>query len=292
MSAVLAERWRTFWHAPGSALNLAVARVVLAATALWLVLSRWDLPSVLEFPAEVWSQVTAERRARFMMVFGPGVERVLYALLHVSLTGALLGLFPRLSCFASGVLLYHFAPFETLIRTPNPYLRGLTIPTLGLLILSFAPCGDRLRLVPSARADREPADYTWPLRLVQVLLCQIYLFAGYAKLFESGLAWLTADNIRGWLLTLNQGLAVDPPSSWGAAVAEVPAACAAIAWGGIVFELAFPLVLFSRAARRVILPVAVLFHVANAVLFRIVFQNLPLLLLFVDWDGLRARRRR
>jgi hypothetical protein len=58
-----------------------------------------------------------------------------------------------------------------------------------------------------------------------------------------------------------------------------------LAWGGLAFELVFPAVLFSATARRVLVPAAVLFHVANAVLFRIVFHNTALLLLFVDWDA-------
>ncbi|HET7295482.1 MAG TPA: hypothetical protein VFM88_23910, partial [Vicinamibacteria bacterium] len=123
--------------------------------------------------------VTSERKLRFLMVFGLPMERALYGVLHLTLLTALAGIFPRASCFVSGLLLYHFAPFETIIRTANPYLRGLTIPTLGLLVLSFSRCGDALAL--GMRQRREvPApswEYRWPLRLVQVLFCQVYLFA-------------------------------------------------------------------------------------------------------------------
>ena len=125
---------------------------------------------------------------------------------------------------------------------------------------------------------------------MQVLFCQIYLFAGWSKLFVTGWAWARAENVRGHLLALNQALTADAASSLGFAVARHPAACAVLAWGGLALELAFPLVLFSRTARRVLLPAAVLFHVANSVLFRIFFQNVPLLLLFVDWDALVRRR--
>ena len=109
--------WSRFWYRPGSARNLAAARILLSATALWVVLSRADLPSILAFPDEFWLAVSTERRLRFLMVFGLAGERVLYAGLHVALLGALLGVLPRASCFASGLLLYHFAPFETILRT-------------------------------------------------------------------------------------------------------------------------------------------------------------------------------
>jgi hypothetical protein len=285
--------WARFWYGPEPALNLAAARVLLAAAGLWVVLSRHDLPGILAYPPELWAAVSPERRLRFLMVFGVGAERALYALLHVTLVCALVGVWPRLACFASGVLLYHFAPFETIIRTPNPYLRGLTIPCLGLLIVSFSRCGDRLGLWPRTAGIPPPSsEYRWPLRLVQVLFCQIYLFAAWSKLFTTGWSWASAENVRGHLLALNQALVSPPASSLGYALARHPLACAALAWAGLALELAFPLVLFSAGARWILLPAAAAFHAANSLLFRIFFQNVPLLLLFVDWDALARRRRR
>ena len=55
----MSARWDAFWHAPTSARNLAIARILLAGTALWMVLSRVDLPGVLAFPAEMWTGVGA-----------------------------------------------------------------------------------------------------------------------------------------------------------------------------------------------------------------------------------------
>jgi vitamin K-dependent gamma-carboxylase-like protein len=289
-----ASAWARFWYGPEPARNLAAARILLAAAALWVVLSRHDLPSLLAYPPELWAGVSPERRLRFLMVFGIGVERGLYALLHVALVCALGGIWPRVACFASGLLLYHFAPFETIIRTANPYLRGLTIPCLGLLVLSFSRCGDALALWPRVAETPPPSwEYRWPLRLVQVLFCQIYLFAGWSKLFTTGWSWASAENVRGHLLALSQALVSPPAASWGYAVARHPLACAALAWAGLVLEFAFPLVLFSARARWVLLPAAAVFHAANSLLFRIFFQNVPLLLLFVDWDAvLRGRRMR
>jgi hypothetical protein len=265
-----------------------VARILLAGTALWVVLSRAALPEVVSLPDELFLRVSPERRLRFLMLLGPGAERVLFALLHGALVAALLGVVPRLSCLLSSVLLYHFAPFETIIRSPNPYLRGLTIPTLGLAILAAAPCADalRLRLRRGAGPPPPPAPrYRWALALVQVVFCQVYLFAGYAKLVTSGLSWTAPDNMRTYLLLLNQGLTAAPERTLGYALAQMPVAVSVLAVLGLVFELSFPLVLFSRLARWVLLPLAVVFHLGNSLLFRIAFQNLPLLLLFVDWGG-------
>ena len=268
-----------------------MARILLAGTALWMVLSRAALPEIASLPAELFLRVSPERRLRFFMLFGPGTEWVLFALLHVALLCALLGIRPRVSCLVSAVLLYHFAPFETIIRSPNPYLRGLTIPTLGLAILAAAPCADALRVrfrpAPGEPPPLAAPRYRWALALVQVVFCQVYFFAGYAKLVHSGLSWTAPENMRGYLLLLNQGLTAAPEASAGYALAQVPAAMTLLAVAGLVFELSFPLVLVSRVARRVLLPMAVVFHLGNSLVFRIAFQNLPLLLLFVDWGGRR-----
>jgi hypothetical protein len=129
----------------------------------------------------------------------------------------------------------------------------------------------------------------WPRRLVQVLFCGVYFFAGYAKLWQSGPAWAAPDNMRRYLLLLNQGLSADPPSSLGYSVAAWPVACALIGAGGLAFELLFPAVLFWPRLRWVWLPLAAIFHLANWLAFRIFFPNVVLLLLFVDW-GRPSRR--
>lgn len=275
------ERWEGFWLAAEPRLNLEAARVVLAATALWVVLSRFDLPSLLELPPEMYSRVGAARRFRFVLVLPLALERGLYVALHLCLVAALVGYRARAACLASGLLLYHFAPVETLVRTANPYLRGLTLPALGLLLWSFSPATD-------ARGGHSAPG--WPLRLVQVVVCQVYVFAAYAKLVTSGWAWATGDNVRGYLLVLNQLLVWPPEAAPGLTVASSPVACWTLAVGGIAFELLFPLVLLWPRTRVVLLPMAFAFHVANAVLFRIFFQNVWLLLLFVDWDKLRRGR--
>ena len=104
--------WARFWFGPEPARNLAAARILLAAAALWVVLSRHDLPSIAAYPPELWAGVSPERRLRFLMVFGAGLERALYAVLHAALVFAIVGLWllvaPGLPAALTGVLV-HFA---------------------------------------------------------------------------------------------------------------------------------------------------------------------------------------
>jgi hypothetical protein len=264
--------WRRFVDGAAPARELTVARILLAGTALWIVLSRTDLLHLLDLSADVWSTVPWARRARFGLLLPQAVEWVLWGVLHLTLVAALLGVRPRLTCALAAVLLFHFGPLESILWTPNPYLRGLTLPVLGLVVLSAARPGE-----------------AWPVRLIRVLVVQVYFFAGWAKLYESGLAWATADNLRGWLLALEQNYQTPgAASSLAGALAASPVACWVMAVGGLVFELLSPLVLFSRRARLMFVPLALAFHLVTALALHIFFQEFLLLLLFLDWGEVSA----
>lgn len=283
--------WERFWFAPETARNLAAARIVLAAQALWILLSR-DIPALSGIPAEFWTSVPGSARWRFLIWEGhPSLEAGLQAAAILALVLALVGVAARASCLAASLLLYHLAPLETLFFTPSPWAKGLTVPVLGLLTLSLAPCADALRL----GARRAPAaslpDHGWPLRLVQLFACQPYLFSGIAKLRSAGLGWASPENMRAWLLLANQDdqLAVfRAPGLW---LADRPALCATMGILGLAMDLGFILVLFSRRSRVVLVPAALLFHAAIAVTQNYAFLSAPLLLLFVDWGPRTGRTR-
>jgi hypothetical protein len=276
------------WFEPEGLTNLAVARILLALVALWIVLSRQDLPSILEFPHAIVGSILPERRLRFGLLLGVGQERVLWGALHVALAATVCGVATRWAALASGLLLYHLAPLETIIWSGNPYLRGFTIPALGLLIVAAsASCGAFPR-----RGERDVPSWEnpWPLALIQLLFAQIYFFAAWSKLVTSGLAWLSPKNIQNYVLVLDQLFNFPRGTPGGNAILGWPALAAGVALGGMLLDLLFPLVLFSRRARWVLLPAAALFHLANGLVFHIWFQNALLLLLFVDWEALATRR--
>lgn len=279
------RHWDAFWFSPGSPRNLAAARIVFAATALWVVLSRnWYAVSGL--PAELWEGVSVWERLRYLDFHGhPAFEHMLQWLAMLALLFAIVGLWPRLSCFIAGILLYHLAPLESIIWTPSPYVRGSTISVIALLTLSFSRCGDRWALQKST--SLEPVDlgeYTWPVRLIQLFICQIYFFSGYAKLFHSSWQWASAPNLRNWLLYFSEQDQVRVFHTLGPWLAEKPFLCVAVGIGTLVFELGFIGVLFSRKLRLLLVPLAALFHLGILLSMNLAFLNVPQLLIFADWD--------
>jgi hypothetical protein len=272
-------------------MNLAAARIVLGLQSLWILLSR-DIPALSGLPAGFWSEVAPSARWRYLLFEGhPRLELLLQSMALLALAGVVLGIRPRLCCALSGLLLYHLAPLETLFFTASPWSKGLTIPVPALLLLSLSPCGDAL--APGrARPAAPSADHAWPLRVAQVLVCQSYFFSGWAKLQAAGFAWASSANMRAWLLLSNQDdqLAVfTAPGLW---IADRPALCLLMGILALLFDLGFPLALFWRRARPLLVAAAALFHLAILFALNYAFLSAPLLLLFVEWETVAAWIRR
>ena len=304
--------WERFWFGEESPLNLAAARILISAHALWILLSR-DPAGIAALPHDFWTAVRPDARWRFLVFEGQApLERVLQMVALAALVAALLGLVTRVSCLLAGLLLYHLAPYETLVFTPSPWVKGYTITTLALIVLSFAPCADAWSLRPRAGAPRSHRDrakggtpeftsgvpeapgpgYNWPLKLVQLFLCQVYLFAGYAKLFRTGLGWISAESVRGYVMLYNQSEQNVVFNTIGPWLAAHPRLCLLAAVMAMLINFSFWIVLFSRRARRVLVPLALAWHLGIMLAMNIAFLEAPLLLLFVDWAALRERLRR
>ncbi len=290
----LAQHWNRFWYALGSSTNLAAARMVFGFTSLWVLVSR-NYAGMSGLPSEFWSAVPASARWRYLDFGGhASLERGPQWAAGITLVCAIAGVLPRVSCFIAGMLLYHLAPLETIIWTPSPYARGLTISVLALLTLAVSPCGDRwaLKFAQSRRQAAERGDYTWPIRLIQLFVAQIYFFSGFAKISHSGWRWASASNLRSWLLYFSEEDQVRVFHTLGPWLAERPLLCQAIGVGTLIFELGFIAVLFSKTARRLLVPLAAVFHVGILLSMNLAFLNVPQLLVFVDWDVVATWLRR
>jgi hypothetical protein len=255
-------------------------RVIVALNALWIVLSRPDLPGVMRWPAAFWRNVGWPIRVRHLLVPLPdAVERTLYVLLVVALFLAILGVVPRLSCLIAAILLYRFAPLEGIFTiTTGPHFRGLTIPVLVLTVLAFAKASDK---------DRSPSpDYRWPLMLARVLVAWIYVSSGIAKLRDVGLSWISAEQFQ----RLVQSLALpEYTAPWADFFAQHERLAAVAALAGFVFDFVVLIALFWPRTARVVIPAVLLSHLFIWEVFGVYFLSAPLLLLFLPWESVDDR---
>jgi hypothetical protein len=260
-----------------------MARTLVCLNALWILLSRPDLPEVVAWPPAFWTHVSPFARWRFLLFGLPAsVETALHALALLSLILTLLGVLPRLSAAVAAILLYHFAPLENVFSVhTGPHFRGLTIPILALWILAFAEV-PRLGMAASG-------ELRWPFALIQLELAFIYLFSGIAKLHTVGWHWMEGSNIQGLILSMALPGATPP---WAVEAARSEWICRAMGLGGMFMDFVVVLAVFFRRAAVFVVPMLFVAHFAIAKVYGVLFLNLPLLLLFVDWEGTLEKARR
>jgi hypothetical protein len=270
----VAAWWEGFWFRPADDLGLIVTRTVSAATALWLVLSRPDLPSLSAWPRELWSGVGPALAARYLIGAPPWAEWAAFVLLHVALIAVLAGAWSRVAAFVSALLLYHFASFEEVLwHSVGPYFRGFTLPLLGLFVVSFAP-------VP--RRGVRSSDHRWPVALVQVFVVLHYLLPAWAKLTTHGLDWASGAVVRDAIVATATAMDQVPPAAYR--VAASPFLCGLIGVLTLGMELLSPLALVSRPAAIVLVALAVVGHVGIAATMGAVFLALPMLVVLLPWE--------
>jgi len=287
--------WTRFWFHPESAGNLALARILVAAHALWVLASR-DYAAMSDVPQVFWRPSAAAIRWRYLIAPGHGdFERVLQALAVCALIGALIGVAPRVCCAAAALLLYHLAPLEAALWTGAPEARGMTLAPTALLILAASPSGNAYALWPRAQATsptHQAPDYGWALLLIQMLVVEIYFFSAIGKVERTGLTWGSAERIRLWLFLFNQ----DPRSvvfgSLGPWMAGRAWISATIGLTTVVMEWMMPLALFWRRSRPVFIVVALVFHAGVLLSMNIHVPEAWLILVLVDWTGLSQRLHR
>jgi len=286
------QLWGAFWFVPDTARNLAAARVIVGLHALWHLLSR-DYAAVAGYPG-LWAAAPASQRWRYLIFDVPvQLEYALQWLAVIALVAVILGVHARAACLVAAVLLYHLAPLETVFwGMQQPTGRGMTLAAPMLVILGCTRCADAFRLLPRASAPQRPSwEYGWPRKLLWLLVAEIFLFAFYGKMTMTGPTWAAADNIRQWLLAFNLG------DRWrfgelGLWIAEHPLLCLGMGVGALVFQAAFVGALFSRRARYVLLPMALVFSLGTVLTLNIHVGEEWLALLFINWDWVLRRGRR
>jgi hypothetical protein len=161
-------------------------------------------------------------------------------------------------------------------------------------LLCASPCADVWSVDALLRSRKNQTQYNryglcygLPIRIGWLLLAAIFGFPGLWKLRGSGLAWIVSDNLRSqlhWKWVQSGGylpwLRVD----------RFPLLCKLLAASVVGFELGFPLLLFHKRLRLLLIGLALLFHLGTWLLMQISFSILwPCYAILVDWKQLWAR---
>jgi hypothetical protein len=236
-------------------------------------------------------------RLGHLPVFSENVLTYIQAGWKVALLLSCAGLFTRVSTMTALIL--------------GAYLLGLShnfgkvqhddaIVILAIGIMSLSRCGDAFSadaLIGGAR-QCEPAqvsqsgEYTWPVRLIWVLLALAFFGAGISKLRHGGTDWVFTDSLAILLVRHNYHVAnTDPLVSWGLNLAQYPLLYKSLAAATLVAEIAYPAALFSYRARWILVPLMFAIQVGIRIVMGPSFNQFLICNLFwVPWDRIFTRK--
>jgi hypothetical protein len=261
--------WTRFWHEPVRAERLALFRVLLGVALLVDQLLRL-LPHLDDFfgpcgysPAGLNDAFSVRSWHWTIWLFNHDAPSVVYPLFAAWVGVTLLwtvGAWTRFSNVALWLLTMCFCN-----RNLNISNCGVQTLQCGLFLLMLSPCGKAFSVDAwwaRRRGRRGPGPvYTvaWPLRVIQVQLCMIYLGTGLAKLRGDGWGTFRGSWWDGTAIhyVLNSAIL----ARWSYAQFSLPLWITRImTYAGVCWEVLFPALVLFRPTRRWALCFGVLFH--------------------------------
>ncbi len=254
-----ARGWNRFWFAPGSAKDLAISRILFFTgfVAFSLLKSFHEWGTIPPF--------FHEYRATYLLwmgvpVPGTGVLLTVEWAWRLALVFAAIGLFTRSSCLAAALGSLFLMGLDAPEVAGRSYTAGVFVP----LILGFSRCGDTFSLDNWLRQRRGhpqirvPEEYGWPVQLVRVFLAYIFFAAGFAKIRYGGFpGWMRSGTISDAILQAAYWYSsrARPGTNLGPWLLHLhPRMGLAVAGVAQFAELLYPCALFSRQARKIVLP--------------------------------------
>jgi hypothetical protein len=284
--------WQRYFFTPAPPGDLALARMAFCALAFLLYLPQ-DFSEWGTVAREFWMPISLFSLTSLPLL-PAGVIAVIQMAFKVALAFAAAGLFTRLA------LLVAFGCSVYLLGLPQNFgqiqhFDTLVVLVFGILALSRAGDAWSIDAWLAARRGRRPAagsgEYTWPIRTIWVMTAVIFFSAGLSKLRHSGLEWVFSDHLA-IVLVRHQYYVSDgePLTSWGLAIAQYPWAPRLLAAISLATEVCYPLALFSRRARLVLVPAGIAFLVGIRLLMGPTFEPFVICNVFwVPWTQVLAR---
>jgi hypothetical protein len=291
--------WRAadaWLFAPGSARRLAAVRIGLCAL-LALRMGRGIYRDLATQPRALFRPVS------FMHLLGgmPG-RGVVVALQVLGVAAAILATVGFRARFALPIAWASALVLNGMATSAGKVVHNDVLLLVALIPLLVAPVSDRWSIdavLARRRGAHLPAELGgrcgWPVRTSMALIAAVYFLIGLNKVILSGPAWVLSDNLR-WVLYASSD-ARRVPNGLALFVADRPLLAHLVAATALGLELAFPIALWFRRARPVLVGGVIALHLGIIVTMGLDYTPWIVtdLVVFVDWPGLadrvRGRRR-
>jgi len=224
------------------------------------------------------------------LLLTPAGMGTLKSLMVLSLFTATIGCLTSLSTKSSALL---FVFYEGLLRSFAHFNHDEMPAVYILIVLAFSPCGDAFSLdswLGKTWIRRSGIVYGYPILLMRILLAWSYFSSALIKLRIAGLSYLSPDNLPSLAIVHSLDNLHDTHfrlAFWLPHVRQYTPVFVALV---VLWEFLFPLAIFFRRARVVILALGIFFHVGTLFFMNIFFPyHLAMYIVFVDWGRLRER---
>ena len=211
-------------------------------------------------------------------------------LMVLALFAATIGCLTSLTTKSSALL---FLFYEGLLRSFGHFNHDEMPAVYILIVLALSPCGDAFSFDSwrgKSWSRRSGILYGYPILLMRVLLAWSYFSSALVKLRVAGLSYLSPDNLPTLALTHSLDNLHDTHFRLAFWLPQVRGYTPIFVALVVLWELLFPLAIFFRRARIIILALGVFFHLGTLFFMNIFFPyHLAMYIVFVDWGKLRAR---
>ncbi len=252
MTEAIISGWMNFWFEGSSPADLGVSRAVFFG-GMFIYFYPHSFKEWANVSQVFWKPHTFFKLCRIPLA-GYKTLFILEVAWKILLLMACLGLATRFAVAGS------FLVGIYLLGLPNCFMKirhsdGLLILTMG--ILAFSRCGDSFSLDQllvsgqlSTAASGWSSDYTWPVRMVWLVISLTLFATGYAKIKRTGWMWASGDNLSTILRSMHYWSGPkDPLVNWGLWMAEHRVLCWLLGIATLTLELGYPLALVWPESR-------------------------------------------
>jgi len=197
--------------------------------------------------------------------------KTFYVLFAAYLLSLLLVLLKIKNVLFSGLLALLLVLFQGYFFSFEKIQHSYTTLTYASLIMPF--------LIFEKKVQATSVSLSFGLFLIQLCIASAYFLAGLEKILVSGFNWASAETFRTYIQLHQQ--------PWGMAVADSEFLSHVLPWCGLLLQLGFISILFSKKASYAILPLGILFHWGTRLLMGIgsFFSTwIFVYIFFLNWD--------
>jgi hypothetical protein len=214
---------------------------------------------------------------------------VLKVLLVASLLAATAGFFTTVSTKFAALL---FLFYEGFLRSFHLFNHDEMPMVYILVVLAFTPCGDSFSLDSSLRGVQSRIGkivYGYPILLMRMLVAWSYFTSVLIKLRVAGFSYISPDTLPSLAVFHSLDNLHPTQFRWAFWLPQARGLTFVALMIVMLWEFTFPLAIFFRKARWIILGFGLIFHLSTIFFMNIFFPyHLAAYAVFVDWPRVWA----